>query len=219
MRVQGLARRRDGSQPRWWRRINGSRTACAHLTCRTEGPRLDAEAKDADRDLVQFAPRRCCSVPSGTSTLRGQPEEGSLAMGSSSDGAASVRRGAILPAKRHFLSRSPFTGQTRATTPHAACDAAAVSAPLVLAQAKVPNNGNPKSRSGAPQAGTPREKTAHAPAETTHKRSAVARPLAHALGMLSQAPLARDSRPSLDEFAATRPLWWANTDHACAHLT
>ena len=45
------------------------------------------------------------SVPSGTaSTLPGQPDEGSLAMGSSSDGATSVRRGAIPTAKRRRLS-------------------------------------------------------------------------------------------------------------------
>ena len=70
--------------------------------------RLDAHLEDADGELVQFAPRRCFRfrLSSGTSTLPGQPDEGSLAMGSSSDGATSVRRVAIPTAKRRRLSDS-----------------------------------------------------------------------------------------------------------------
>ena len=52
MRVQGVAWRRDGSQPRWWRRMDGSRVACAHLTGRMQGPRLDAQPEDADGKLL-----------------------------------------------------------------------------------------------------------------------------------------------------------------------
>jgi hypothetical protein len=107
MRVQGVAWRRDGSQPRWWRRMDGSRVACAHLTGRMQGPRLDAQPEDADGELDQFARRRCFNLSSGTSTLPGQPDEGSLAMGSSADGATSVRRGAIPTAKRRRLSAVP----------------------------------------------------------------------------------------------------------------
>ena len=77
---------------------------CAHLDGRMQGPRLDAQPEDADGELDQFAPRRCFRLSSGTSTLPGQPDEGSLAMGSSSDGATSVRRGAIPTAKRRRLS-------------------------------------------------------------------------------------------------------------------
>ena len=65
-----------------------------------EGPRLDAHPEDADGELDQFARRRCFNLSSGTNTLPGQPDEGSLAMGSSSDGATSVRRVAIPTDKR-----------------------------------------------------------------------------------------------------------------------
>ena len=67
---------------------------------------LTLNPEDADGKLDQFARRRCFNLSSGTSTLPGQPDEGSLAMGSSSDGATSVRRGAIPTAKRRRLSDS-----------------------------------------------------------------------------------------------------------------
>ena len=61
---------------------------------------------DADGKLVQVAPRRCFRLSSGTITFPGQPDEGSLAMGSSPNGAMSVRRVAIPTAKRRRLSDS-----------------------------------------------------------------------------------------------------------------
>ena len=65
---------------------------------------LTLNPRTPDGELDQFARRRCFNLSSGTSTLPGQPDEGSLAMGSSSDGATSVRRGAIPTAKRRRLS-------------------------------------------------------------------------------------------------------------------
>ena len=104
VRVQGVACMHDGSRPPLGTTVGGSKMACAHLTGRMQGPRLDAQPEDADGELDQFALRRCFRVSSGTSTLPGQPDEGSLAMGSSSDGATSVRRVAIPTAKRRRLS-------------------------------------------------------------------------------------------------------------------
>ena len=120
MRVQAVAWRRDGSQPRWWRRMDGSRVAYAHLTGRVEGPRLDAQLKDANGELDQFARRRCFNLSSGTSTLPGQPDEGSLAMAYGkllSDGATRAS-----PQSRHSHSqttpfvRFPFTGHVQLVT-------------------------------------------------------------------------------------------------------
>ena len=96
-----MERNRDGDEG--WR-VREWRALTLLVECKVLALTLKPQPEDADGELDQFAPRRCFNLSSGTSTLPGQSDEGSLAMGSSSDGATSVRRGAIPTAKRRRLS-------------------------------------------------------------------------------------------------------------------
>ena len=101
-----MGRNRDGGQGwmvRKWRALT--------LLVEWKVLALTHNLRAPTANLIRSARRRCFNLSSGTSTLPGRPDEGSLAMGSSSDGATSVRRGAIPTAKRPLLSgpRSPST--------------------------------------------------------------------------------------------------------------